>query len=154
MTGNLSQLAGKWRMMRLPAIKTGGLRASYQIPTVTAIPKGSANPVAAWELIRLGQVSLEAQLKFNEITGGIMPTWKKALEVLKEKPVEYFGGQKIFALYIAIAQDIPDVWFGRGWPEARSIMRKHTEPVIRREATPEEACKAAAEEMRQKLNKS
>jgi lactose/L-arabinose transport system substrate-binding protein len=154
MQGNLSQLAGKWRMMRLPAIKTGGLRASYQIPTVTGIPKGSANPDAAWELTRLALVSIEGQIKFNQVTGGVMPTWKRALEVLSEKPFEYFGGQKIYALYIAIAEDIPDVWFGRGWPEARSIMNKHTEPVIRREATPEEACKAAAEEMRQKLNKS
>jgi lactose/L-arabinose transport system substrate-binding protein len=154
MTGNLPQMAGKWRMMRLPAIKAGGLRASYQIPTVTAIPKASANPDAAWELIKLAQVSLEAQLKFNEITGGIMPTWKKALEALRDKPADYFGGQKVFALYIDIAEDIPDVWFGRGWPEARSIMGNHTEPVIRREASPKEACKAAAEEMRQKLNKS
>jgi lactose/L-arabinose transport system substrate-binding protein len=154
MTGNLPQLAGKWSMMRLPAIKTGGLRASYQIPTVSAIPKDSTNRDAAWELIRLAQVSLEAQLGFNEATGGIMPTWKRALEVLRDKPADYFGGQKIYALYIDIAQDIPDVWFGRGWPEARSIMRNYTEPVIRREQSPEEACRAAAEEMRLKLNKS
>lgn len=153
MNGNLPQMAGKWRMMRPPAIKPGGLRATYQIPTVTAIPKGAKNPEAAWELIKLGQVSLEAQLRFNEVTGGIMPTWKKALEALKDQPVEYFGGQKIYAIYIAIAEDVPDVWFGRGWPEARSIMSKHTETVVRREKTPEEACKAAAEEMRLKLNK-
>jgi lactose/L-arabinose transport system substrate-binding protein len=153
MTGNLPQMAGQWRMMRLPAIKPGGLRASYQIPTVTAIPKDAANPDAAWELIKLAQVSLEAQLRFNEVTGGIMPTWKRALDALKDKEIEYFGGQKIYALYIAIAEDIPDVWFGRGWPEARSIMRKHTESAIRRELTPEEACRAAAEEMRTKLGK-
>ncbi|GEM_PF-1617549 len=153
MTGNLPQLSGKWRMMRLPAIKPGGLRASYQIPSITAIPKGAPNPDAAWELIRMAQVSLEGQLRFTEMTGGVMPTWKRALDTLKDQEVEYFGGQKIYALFIEIAQDIPDVWFGRGWPEARSIIRKHTETVIRREKTPEEACKAAAEEMRVKLNK-
>jgi len=154
MTGNLPQLSGKWRMMRVPAIKPGGVRATYQIPSVTAIPKDSANPDAAWEFIRLAEVSLEGQLRFTELTGGVMPTWKRALDTLKEKPVDYFGGQKIYGLFIAIAEDVPDVWFGRGWPEARSIIRKHTEPVIRREVSPEEACKAAAEEMRQKLGKS
>jgi lactose/L-arabinose transport system substrate-binding protein len=154
MTGSLAQMSGKWAMMRPPAIKAGGLRGSYQIPSVTAIPKGSANPLAAWELVRLSEVSLEGQLRFNEITGGVMPTWKRALATLAEKPMDYFGGQKIWGLFIAIAQDIPDVWFGRGWPEARSIIGNYTEPVIRREATPEDACKAAADEMRQKLNKS
>jgi len=154
MQGNLAQLSGKWRMMRMPAIKAGGLRASYQIPTVTGIPKAAPNPVAAWELTRLALVSIEGQIKFNEVTGGVLPTWKKALDTLAEKPIDYFGGQKIYGLYVAIAEDIPDVWFGRGWPEARSIMRNHTEPAIRREQTPEQACKAAAEEMRQKLNKS
>ncbi|PWH13585.1 MAG: hypothetical protein DDG58_13825 [Ardenticatenia bacterium] len=153
MTGNLPQLSGKWRMMRLPAIKPGGLRASYQIPSVTAIPKDAPNPDAAWEFLRIAQVSLEGQLRFTEATGGVMPTWKRAVETLVEKPIEYFGGQKIYALYAAIAEEVPDVWFGRGWPEARSIMRKHTETVIRREKSPEEACKAAAEEMRLKLNK-
>jgi lactose/L-arabinose transport system substrate-binding protein len=149
----LKDQTGKWRIMKLPALEKDGKRAAFQIPTVTGIPSKAANPKAAWGILYEAQLTTEAQLKFNEVTGGIFVTNKKAVDELVKREIDYFGKQKIYALFKEILADIPDVYFGKGWVEARAIMTTGIEPIIRGEATVEDGLKKAADEIRRKLSK-
>jgi lactose/L-arabinose transport system substrate-binding protein len=154
--GLKSQLAdqsGNWRIMRLPALQEGGLRAAFQIPTVTGIPAAAPNIDGAWGVLYEVQLTEEAQMKFYEVTGGILPTHKKVVAQLEETPVDYFGGQFIYKLFGEILADLPDVWFGRGWVEARAILTSGIEPILRGEVSVEDGLKNSADEMRTKLGK-
>jgi lactose/L-arabinose transport system substrate-binding protein len=151
--GQLKEQTGLWRIMRLPALEKDGLRAAFQIPTVTGIPAQAANPKAAWAVLYDAQLTTEAQLKFNEVTGGIFVTNKKAVEELVKRELPYFGGQKIYALFQEILGDVPDVFFGKGWVEARAILTNGITPIMRGEISVEEGLKKSADEIRTKLNK-
>ncbi len=149
----LADQSGKWRIMRLPALTEGGLRAAFQIPTVTGVPALAANPDGAWGVLFDVQLTEEAQRKFYEVTNGILPTHKKVVAELEETEVEYFGGQKVYKLFGEILADLPDVWFGRGWVEARAILTSGIEPILRGEISVADGLKASADEMRTKLKK-
>ncbi len=150
----LPEQTGNWRIMRLPALEEGGLRTAFQISTVTGIPADAPNPEAAWQVMFDAQLSEEAQFRFFETSGGVLPTRVDVVEALATREIEYFGGQRIYALFNEILADLPDVFFGRGWVEARAIMTSRIEPIIRGDVTVEEGIVAAADEMRRRLNKA
>jgi multiple sugar transport system substrate-binding protein/arabinosaccharide transport system substrate-binding protein len=154
--GLKSQLAdqsGLWRIMRLPALKKDGLRAAFQIPTVTGIPAQAANPDGAWGVLYDTQLTQEAQMKFYEVTGGILPTHKKVVEELEKTEIEFFGKQKVYKLFGEILADLPDVWFGKGWVQARAIMTSGIEPIMRGEISVADGLKKSADDMRRQLKK-
>lgn len=150
----LPDQSGQWRVMRLPALSDDGIRTAFQISTVTGIPLGAANPEAAWQTLLEGQLTTEAQYTFFETSGGVLPTRLDVLDDLAQREIEYFSGQRIYNLFLEIMADLPDVFFGRGWVEARSIMTSGIEPIVRGEVSAAEGLGAAAEEMRRKLNKA
>jgi lactose/L-arabinose transport system substrate-binding protein len=144
--------SGLWRVMRLPALAAGGIRYAFQIPTVTGIPLKSANPTGAWAVLYDAQFSPEAQQAFYD-NSHILPTNKDVVAKLNTTEIPYFGGQKVYGLLDEVLKDIPEVYFGRGWPEARAILTSGIEPIMRGEVTVEDGMHNAAEEMRSKLNK-
>ena len=148
----LPDTSGLWRVMRLPALQEGGLRAAFQIPTVTGIPQLSTNPDGAWGVLYECNLTLEAQQRFYDVTG-ILPTHKDVVAALEEQEIEFFGGQKVYKLLGEILADIPEVWFGRGWVEARNILTIGIEPIMRGEIPVEDGLHNSAEEMRRRLNK-
>lgn len=150
--GNLPEQSGKWRIMRLPALKEGGLRTAFQIPTVTGIPSLAANVDGAWGVLYDVLLTEEAQRNFYEFTG-ILPTHKKVVADLENTEIEYFGGQQAYKLMGEILADLDDVWFGRGWVEARAILTTGIEPILRGEISAADGLKNSADEMRNKLNK-
>jgi ABC-type glycerol-3-phosphate transport system substrate-binding protein len=154
LTSQLADQTGQWRIMRLPALAEGGLRAAFQVPSCTGIPALSENPEGAWQVLVEAQLTPEAQMRFYEISGGIMPTNIEVVNELSTQEIEYFGGQKIYALFNEILADIPDVWFGRGWVEARTILTSGIEPIIRGEVSVEDGMKTAADDMRRSLSKN
>jgi len=153
MRGNLPDESGMWRIMRLPALKEGGQRWAFHVPTVTGIPAAAANPDAAWGILYEAQLTKEAQLKFNQVTNGILVTQIEALAELDEQPIDFFGGQKIYAFWEDVLKDIPDVYFGRGWVEARAILTNGIEPIMRGDVSVADGLKSSADEIRRQLNK-
>jgi len=149
---NLPDQSGLWRVMRLPALEAGGRRYAFQIPTVTAIPLKAPNPKGAWAVLYDAQLTKEAQQAFYD-NSHILPTNKEVVAALNASPIPYFGGQKVYQLLDDVLKDIPEVYFGKGWPEARAILTTGIEPIMRGEVTVEDGMHAAAEEMRSKLNK-
>jgi hypothetical protein len=94
----------------------------------------------------------EAQQAFYDFTG-ILPTHKTVVANLEDTEIEYYGGQQAFKLYGEILADLPDVWFGRGWVEARAILTSGIEPILRDEVSVADGLKNSADEMRTKLQK-
>ncbi len=83
-----------------------------------------------------------------------MTAWAPLLDELSDQPDEYFGGQKTFQLWDEIARDCPKVFFGTGFLEAQQIFGAHLPDILSGAKSVEDGLHAAAEEMRQKLNKS
>jgi ABC-type glycerol-3-phosphate transport system substrate-binding protein len=152
MPRNMPDQKGQWRAMELPALQKGGPRAAFQIPTVTGIPAQAPNPNAAWGVLYDAQLSEVAQQKFFDLSR-ILPTHKKVVARVEDTPIEYFGGQKVYALLDSTLKDLPYVSFGKGWPEARAILTVGIEPIMRGEKSVEDGLHDSAEEMRRKLNK-
>lgn len=152
LTQTLPDESGNWRVMKLPALKEGGARAAFQIPTVTGIPQQAPNPDGAWAVLYDAQLTEAAQQKFYDVAH-ILPTHKAVVTKLENTALDYFGGQKVYALLDSTLPDLTDISFGKGWPEARDILTSGIEPIMRGEATVEDGMHSAAEEMRRKLNK-
>jgi len=152
LSSTLPDESGDWRVMRLPALPTGNRRYAFQIPTVTGIPLQAANPKAAWAVLYDAQMSPAAQQAFYD-NSHILPTNKAVVARLNDTPIPYFGGQKVYELLNEVLQDIPEVYFGRGWPEARAILTTGIEPIMRGEVSVDDGMHAAAQDMRSKLNK-
>ncbi|MFL5806405.1 MAG: ABC transporter substrate-binding protein [Roseiflexaceae bacterium] len=151
LTQNMPELAGKWRLMRLPAVQKGGPRIGYQYPSVWIIPQQSKMVASAWELARMSLIGDGARRLYDKTK--ILPAYKPLLDELETKPDDYFGGQKLVELSRAIAKDTPDVFFGTGFTEAQEIMGNHLQEIFNGQKSVEDGLRAAAQEMREKLKK-
>ncbi len=148
---SMPEQAGKWRMMRAPAVSTGGPRVGYQYPTIFVIPQQSSRQDLAWDLEVLGLTGAGARVLFDKYD--ILPAYQPLLNELMSKPDKYFGGQMTYRLWNEIAHDAPKVFFGTGFVQAQQIMGNHLQQVLTGKKTPEEGMQEAAQEMRAKLKK-
>jgi ABC-type glycerol-3-phosphate transport system substrate-binding protein len=152
LTEQIPEQSGKWRLMRAPAIESGGPRVGYQVPTIFVMPSQSQQQDLAWEFEIMGTTGDGARALFD--LTHILPADAGLLEELQSQPDEYFGGQKTFELWGEIARDTPKVFFGTGFTEAQAILGTHLQQILNGEKSAEDGMHEAAEEMRQKLNKS
>jgi ABC-type glycerol-3-phosphate transport system substrate-binding protein len=152
LTQQMPELAGKWRLMRAPAIEPGGPRVGYAYPTIFVMPQQSQMQELAWEFEIMGTTGAGARALFD--LTHILPADAGLLEELLPQPDEYFGGQKTFELWNEIAHDAPNIFFGTGFTEAQAILGNHLQQILSGEKSPEDGMREAAEEMRGKLNKS
>lgn len=152
LTQQMPELSGKWRLMRVPAIEPGGARVGYAYPSIFVMPNQSQQQELAWEFEIMGLTGAGARALFDQTH--ILPADARLLQELESQPDDYFGGQKTFALWSDIAHDAPKVFFGTGFAEAQTILGNHLQQILSGEKSPEDGMHEAAEEMRQKLNKS
>ena len=109
---------GQLRMMPLPRFDPSDRPTSTWGGTMVGIPRHSRDPDAAWELIEflyLSEAALDARMAGAPAPeGGQQPVtyvlppiesyWDKPLF---QEPDPYFGGQKVRALYVDLARQIP-----------------------------------------------
>ncbi len=150
-TGQMPELAGKWRLMRAPSVTKGGPRVGYQYPTIFVIPKQSPVKEMAWELARVSLLGDGARALYDKTK--VLPAYKPLLDELKPQADSYFGGQKIYELWDQIAKDTPPVFFGSGFTEAQAILGNHLQAILRGEKAVDGGLHDAAEEIRGKLKK-
>ncbi|CAN5650628.1 sugar ABC transporter substrate-binding protein [soil metagenome] len=150
-TGQMPELAGKWRLMRVPAVTKGGPRIGYQYPTIFVIPQQSPAKETAWELARLSLLGDGARALYEKTK--VLPAYKPLLDELKTKPDPYFGDQNIYELWQAIGNDTPPVFFGVGFTEAQAILGNHLQAILRGETPIDAGLQAAGAEIRSKLKK-
>jgi multiple sugar transport system substrate-binding protein len=108
-------LAGKWRVTRLPLGMYGGMGGSG-----FAIPSQSQNKLAAWAFTEFAMINEEAWKVFNKQS--IQPGWKfmSSKPWYEEQESEYLGGQKPYKLYNSIVDKIEPINYtpldGQAWP--------------------------------------
>lgn len=106
----VTSVAGKMRLMPLPAVEKGGRRTSVWGGTMLAITRQAKDKDLAWDFAKhiyfnpdiLGKMFLETN---------ILPPYKEAWKhPAFSQPRDYWGGQKIGEMYIGLAEDVPKVY--------------------------------------------
>ncbi|WP_145446214.1 ABC transporter substrate-binding protein [Mucisphaera calidilacus] len=104
---DLPQLAGKLRIMPLPAWEPGGRRTSVRGGTMMAMTKTGSNPEKAWEFAKrlyLDEKLSQHLFEQNHIISPVMTHWDKDFY---KQPSPYFGGQITGELFIRLAPHVP-----------------------------------------------
>jgi len=100
-------LAGKLRLMPLPAWRKGQRRTTTQGGTMIGIAKSCANQALAVELMEHLYLDPKGLADRYEETGIIPPLVDAWDEPVFDKPDPYFGGQRVGRLYTRLAPHVP-----------------------------------------------
>lgn len=103
-------LAGKMKLMPLPAWQPGGRHTSTWGGTGLTITKSSKHPELAWELAQFLYLN-KPELGPRFTATNILPPFKDAWGLPEfARPNRYFSGQPLGALYAKLAPDTPPAW--------------------------------------------
>ncbi len=100
-------LAGKLRLMPLPAWERGGRRTTTYGGTMLGIPKVVEDFETAWAYAKRLYLDPETHASFFRDTNIIPPVRTSWTHPVFSEPDPYFGGQKVGQLYIDQAGNIP-----------------------------------------------
>ncbi|TKX59914.1 extracellular solute-binding protein [Halorubrum sp. ASP1] len=143
----LPDTAGDWGVYKIPALESGGPRASNWGGSNLMI----ANQVSeekkqrGWDYMEWSLATEEMQLAMYD-EYGLFP----ALETVYDEPVfdeelDFYDGQAARALFAEVAQNAPGYRFTADTPEVSQAMETELQRMINGEQSPEEAVQAAAE---------
>lgn len=109
-TMEVPAVAGKMKLMPLPAWEKGGRRTSTWGGSGLAITRSTKNPELAWELAK--KLYFERKELGKRFKGtNILPALKDAWDLPEfSEPNRDFSGQKLGAMYAALAPDAPPDW--------------------------------------------
>lgn len=103
----MPQLAGKVKLMPLPAFEPGGLRTSVRGGCMIGIPKTAEDPEASWAFARDLYLSPELARRLFETNGIITPVTEHWSDPIFDEPQAFFSGQATGRLYIEQAPNVP-----------------------------------------------
>jgi arabinosaccharide transport system substrate-binding protein len=104
---DLPQLAGKVKLMPLPAWERGGRRTTVMGGTMLGIPKRVKDFDSAWRYAKNLYLSPDLARALFHTTGIVSPVKRHWTDPIYDEPSPYFGGQRYGRLYIAAAPDVP-----------------------------------------------
>ena len=104
---DMPELAGKLRLMPMPAWERGGLRTTTYGGTMLGIPKATKDFEAAWRFAKRLYLDPETHASFFRGTNIIPPVRTSWSHPVFSQPDPYFGGQRVGKLYIEQAGNIP-----------------------------------------------
>src|SRR5919109_666963 len=104
---DLPQLAGKVKLMPLPAWEQGGRRTTVMGGTMLGIPKRVQDFDSAWRYAKNLYLSPDLARALFRTTGIISPVKRHWTDPVYDEPSAYFAGQRYGQLYIAAAPDVP-----------------------------------------------
>src|SRR5262249_2455344 len=104
---DLPQLAGKVKLMPLPAWDKGGRRTTVMGGTMLGIPKRVHDFAGAWRYAKQLYLSPDLAHGLFRTTGIISPVKRHWADPVYDEPSPYFCGQRYGRLYIAAAPDVP-----------------------------------------------
>ncbi len=104
------RMAGKLKLMPLPAWERGGRRTSVWGGSGLALTRRGKDPELAWQLAReLYFTRSELGRRFQDTN--IIPALSDAWELPEfNQPNAYFSGQRLGQLYAQLAPEAPPVW--------------------------------------------
>lgn len=104
---NLPSMAGKFKLMPLPAWERGGRHTSVFGGTMLGLTKASQHQEAAWEFAKklyLSPATAKGLYESTRIVTPIKANWGASWY---DEPDDYYCGQPIGRLYINLAPDVP-----------------------------------------------
>ena len=104
---SLPDMAGKFKLMPIPAWEKGGRRTSVMGGTMLGVTKASPTPDAAWAFAKqlyLSPANAERLYDEARIISPIKANWTQPFY---DEPDPYFCGQAIGRMYIHLAPDVP-----------------------------------------------
>jgi arabinosaccharide transport system substrate-binding protein len=104
---DLPQLAGKVKLMSLPAWEPGGRHTTVMGGTMLGIPKRVKDFDSAWRYAKNLYLSPDLARGLFRTTGIISPVKRHWTDPVYDEPSPYFCGQRYGRLYIAAAPDVP-----------------------------------------------
>jgi arabinosaccharide transport system substrate-binding protein len=104
---DLPQLAGKVKLMPLPAWEKGGRRTTVMGGTMLGIPKRVKDFASAWRYAKNLYLSADLARGLFRTTGIISPVKRHWTDPVYDEPSPYFRGQRNGRLYITAAPDVP-----------------------------------------------
>jgi arabinosaccharide transport system substrate-binding protein len=104
---NLPDMAGKFKVMPLPAWDKGGRRTSVLGGTMLGITKASRTPEAAWGFAKALYLSPVTAQRLYEEACIVTPAKANWSQPFYDVPDPYFCGQAIGRMYIELAPNVP-----------------------------------------------
>jgi arabinosaccharide transport system substrate-binding protein len=104
---DLPQLAGKVKLMPLPAWDQGGRRTTVMGGTMLGIPRRVKDFDSAWRYAKHLYLSPDLAHALFRTTGIISPVKSHWTDPVYDAPSAYFCGQRSGRLYIAAAPEVP-----------------------------------------------
>ncbi len=104
---NIPDLAGKVKLMRLPAWERGGLRTSVWGGTALGVTKSAPDFEKSWAVAKHLYLSPRVAENLYRSTYIISPVKAHWSLPVYHQPDPFFSGQKVGALYIAEAPHVP-----------------------------------------------
>lgn len=103
----LPQLAGKVKLMPMPAWEPGGRRTSVWGGSMLGIAKTAENQDELWEFAKKLYFSDELAQELYVVGDIITPVRENWDNPIYDEPDEYFGGQPKGRMYIELADQVP-----------------------------------------------
>ena len=128
---DVKEQSGKWTVQRLPSGLGEGLPTANFGGTGQCVTTQSQNPDAAYDLIRIANLTSEGVVADFEARTAY-PAYKPAYEdPALQKSNEYFGGQKLGQIYSDLAPDLPPFNQSPVWGQATvAMIREVVTPVM------------------------
>ncbi len=101
------EAGGKVRLMPLPRFDPTDARTGTWGGTMIGIPRRAADPEASWELLKFLYFSEEGLAARQRVTMILPPVRSHWSSPVYHQPDPFFGGQKVDALFIDLADEIP-----------------------------------------------
>jgi arabinosaccharide transport system substrate-binding protein len=104
---SLPDMAGKFKLMPLPAWEKGGRRTSVLGGTMLGLTKAGRTPDAAWEFAKrlyLSPAGAEHLFAIDRIVTPVKANWSAPFF---DAPDPYYCGQPIGRMYLQLAPDVP-----------------------------------------------
>jgi arabinosaccharide transport system substrate-binding protein len=102
------QLAGKLKLMPMPAWDAGGARTSVWGGTMLGIPRTAKDPDALWEFAKHLYLSRELAQELYVRGDIITPVRELWDDPVFDAPDPFFGGQRKGRMYIELAPQVPE----------------------------------------------
>ena len=104
---DMPELAGKLKLMPLPAWEPGGRRTSVWGGSMLGIARSTSDPEAAWDLAKYLYLSRDVARELYVTNGIISPVKKYWQEDFYRDADSFFCGQSPGQAYIALAPEVP-----------------------------------------------
>lgn len=104
---NLPNMAGRFKVMPLPAFVPGGRRTSVYGGTMVGITKASRDPAVAWEFAKRVYLAPETAERLYRVFCIVSPIKTNWSLPCYDEPDPYFSHQPVGRLYLNLAADVP-----------------------------------------------